>query len=86
MSTYKDFPKGDARRCFTVLQAVSDLGDKATVHYVSQQVKCTRAEAQRALSSAVDQFGVAIQKAGSVYSIVDWGVLDPDEMRKLIAD
>ncbi|MBN3815204.1 hypothetical protein G3N57_00650 [Paraburkholderia sp. Se-20369] len=84
MSAYKDFPKGDARRYFTVLLAAHDLGEKATLHYISQRVECTRAEAQRALESAVDQFGVDIRKDGPVYSIVSWGVLNQDAVRTLV--
>lgn len=85
MGGYKDFPKGDARRIFTVLVAVSDLGPSATVHYVAERLACTRAEAQRALIAAVTEFGVGLEKDGSVYSITSWGVLDEDEVRRLIA-
>ena len=84
MGRYKDFPKGDARRIFTVLVAVADLGEKATLHYIAERLECTRAEAQRALIAAVPEFGVDIEKSGYAYNIVNWGVLDEGEVRRLI--
>ncbi|BCF95364.1 hypothetical protein [Paraburkholderia largidicola] len=84
MRSYKEFPKGDARRYFTVLVAIVDLGGDATLHYISQRVGCTRAEAQRAIETAAEQFGMDIEKAGPVYRITGWGALDKREVRKLL--
>lgn len=86
MGGYKEYSKGDARRYFTVLVAVADLGDEATLHYIALRVGCTRAEAQRAINTAAEQFGMDIEKAGPVYRIVGWGALDEREVRKLVAD
>jgi len=86
MGGYKEYSKGDARRYFTVLVAISDLGGDATLHYISQRVGCTRAEAQRAIETAAEQFGMHIEKAGPVYRIVGWGALDKREVRKLVED
>jgi hypothetical protein len=84
MGGYKEFSKGDARRYFTVLVAIVDLGGDATLHYISQRVGCTRAEAQRAIETAAEQFGMDIWKEGPVYQIRGWGVLDQPEVRKLV--
>ena len=73
--TYKDFPKSDARRYFTALLAVDRLKDRATIHYVAQDIGCTRAEAQRALEAVETQFGVQFERDGSRYIIASWGVL-----------
>jgi hypothetical protein len=86
MGGYKEFSKGDARRYFTVLVAIADLGSEATLHYISLRVGCTRAEAQRAIETAAEQFGMDIEKEGPVYRIVGWGVLDEREVRKLVED
>lgn len=86
MGGYKEFSKGDARRYFTVLVAIADLGAEATLHYISLRVGCTRAEAQRAIETAAEQFGMDIEKEGPVYRIVGWGVLDEREVRKLVED
>lgn len=84
MRGYKDFPKGDARRYFTVLVAIIDLGGEATLHYISQRIGCTRIEVQRAIETAVEQFGMYIEKAGPVYRIVEWGALNEPEVRELV--
>lgn len=81
---YKDFPKGDARRCFVVLAAIGRLKERATIHYISQDIGCTRAEAQRALEAAATQFGVVFGRDGSVYKIESWGVLSKKELATLI--
>jgi hypothetical protein len=86
MGGYKEFSKGDARRYFTVLVAIANLGDMATLHYIAQNVGCTRAEAQRAIETAAEQFGMDVEKEGPVYRIVGWGALDPIEVRRLVAD
>lgn len=73
---YRDFPKGDARRCFVVLAAIDSMKKgEATIHRVATAIDCTRAEAQRAVQAACDQFGVAIERDGSAYIITSWGVL-----------
>lgn len=84
MPGYKDFPKSDARRYFTALLAVERLKERATVHYVSQDIGCTRAEAQRALETTVTQFGVVFQRFGPVYQVISWGVLKKSELGRLI--
>jgi len=84
MAGYKDFLKYDARRHFVVLLAADDLGDRATLHYIAQEIGCTRAEAQRALDSAISQFGVQIEKVGSVYRILGWGVLKKSALRDIV--
>lgn len=75
---YKDFPKYDARRQLIVLFAVERLGKNATLHYISQEIDCTRAEVQRAIESAQKTFLVEIEKEGSGYKIKSWGILDKD--------
>jgi hypothetical protein len=77
---YKDFPKSDARRYFAALLAVDRLKDQATIHYVAQDIGCTRAEAQRALAITETQFGVQFERDGSRYSITSWGVLKKTEL------
>ncbi len=72
---YKAFPKSDARRYFVALLAVDRLQERATIHYVAQDIGCTRAEAQRALEAAATQFGVQFERDGSRYAITSWGVL-----------
>ena len=82
---YKDFPKGDARRCFVVLLAIGRLKERATIHYISQDIGCTRAEAQRALEGASTQFGVVFERLGAVYQVASWGVLKKPELNKFVA-
>lgn len=84
MPGYKDFPKSDARRYFVALLAVDRLKERATIHYVSQDIGCTRAEAQRALAAVETQFGVAFTRDGSRYEIASWGVLKKAELARLI--
>lgn len=73
---YKDFPKHDLRRCFTVLMAIERLGERATAHYISLELECTRAEVMRAIDVTRDQLHAQVVKIGSSYRIDDWGVLD----------
>jgi len=77
---YKDFPKHDFRRCLAVLLTVEKLGTRASLHYVAQALECTRAEVSRAVILAQQQFRVAIEKTGSVYKIVSWGVINKAEV------
>jgi hypothetical protein len=81
---YKDFPKSDARRYFTALLSVDKLKERATIHYVAQDIGCTRAEAQRALEATATQFGVVFQRDGSLYRIENWGVLNKSELQRQI--
>ena len=81
---YKDFPKSDARRYFAALLAVDRLKDQATIHYVAQEIGCTRSEAQRALEVTAIQFGVQFERDGSRYRIVSWGVLKKAELARFI--
>lgn len=73
---YKDFEKYDSRRYLVALFAVERLKERATAHYMSLDIGCTRAEAIRALVIAKRQYLVEIEKTGPVYKILDWGVLD----------
>ena len=73
---YKDFPKHDLRRCFTVLMAIERLGERATAHYISGELECTRAEVMRAIDVARVQLQAQVVKIGSSYRIDHWGVLD----------
>lgn len=73
---YKDFPKHDLRRCFTVLVTIERLGERATAHYISQELDCSRAEVLRAIDVARDQLGMLLAKIGSSFRIDNWGVLD----------
>lgn len=73
---YKDFDKYDPRRYLVALFAVEELGERATAHYISQHIVCTRAEAARALDSAQKLYLVDITKTGSVYAIASWGILN----------
>jgi hypothetical protein len=86
MLNYKDFPKSDARRYFIVLFALERLKDRATIHYIAQAVNCTRSEAQRAIEIAQLQFGVEIEKDGSVYKIASWGALKRNAALLLITE
>lgn len=81
MPGYKDFPKSDARRYFTALLSVDRLKERATIHYVAQDIGCTRAEAQRALEACATQFGVVFGRDGSGYKIESWGVLKKSELQ-----
>ena len=81
---YKDFPKADARRYLVALLAVDRLKERATIHYVAQEIGCTRSEAQRALEAAELQLGVQYDRSGPVYQIRSWGVLKKSEVVRLI--
>lgn len=78
MSTkqYKDFEKYDSRRYLVALFAVERLKERATAHYMAQDIGCTRAEVGRALESAKKLFFVDVEKDGSVYAIKSWGILN----------
>jgi len=80
---YKDFPKHDLRRCFTVLLTIERLGGKATAHYISLELECTRAEVLRAIEVAREQFRVHLVKIGSSFRIDDWGVLNRNAVRAM---
>jgi hypothetical protein len=84
MKDYKEFPKADARRYFVALLAVDRLKDRATIHYIAQDIGCTRAEAQRALEATETQFGVQFERDGSRYAIASWGVLKKADLARLI--
>lgn len=84
MAQYRDFGKGDARRYFVVLLAVDRLKDRATLHYIAQEIGCTRAEAQRALQGLVNEFGVSFQRSEFAYLIDGWGVLKKTAIARLI--
>lgn len=73
---YKDFEKYDPRRYLVALFAVERLKERATAHYIAQDIDCTRAEVGRALESAAKFFLVDVQKEGPVYSIASWGILN----------
>lgn len=75
---YKDFPKHDLRRCFTVLLTIERLGEKATAHYISLELGCTRAEVLRAIDVAREQLRMQLVKIASSYRIDAWGVLSRD--------
>jgi hypothetical protein len=82
--SYKSFPRADARRYFVALLSADRLQDRATIHYISQEIGSTRAEAQRALDAAALQFGVVFERDGSVYRIVSWGGRKKNELTKLV--
>ncbi len=73
---YKDYEKYDPRRYLVALFAVERLKERATAHYMAQDIGCTRAEVARALESAQKLYLVEIEKEGSVYAIRSWGVLN----------
>lgn len=73
---YKDFPKHDLRRCFTVLLTIERLGERATAHFLALELACSRAEVIRAIEVARAQLHVQVAKIGSSYRIDEWGVLD----------
>jgi len=81
---YKDFPKHDLRRCFTVLLAIERLGEKATAHYISLELECSRAEVLRAIDVAREQLRMELVKIGSSFRIDDWGVLDRDAVQEAV--
>lgn len=81
---YKDFPKGDTRRYFTALLAVVRLKDRATIHYISQDIGCSRAEAQKALEAVSTQCGVEFERTGPVYQVTSWGVIKKTELVKFL--
>ncbi|MDQ2988918.1 MAG: Cro/CI family transcriptional regulator, partial [Pseudomonadota bacterium] len=78
---YKDFPKHDFRRCLAVLLTIEDLAARASMHYVAQELGCSRAEVSRAVDLARRQLHVAIEKTGSVYAIASWGFLNREQVR-----
>ncbi len=80
---YKDFPKHDLRRCFTVLLTIERLGEKATAHYISLELECTRAEVLRAIEVAREQFRLQLVKIGSSYRIDDWGALNCNAVQSI---
>lgn len=82
---YKDFEKYDPRRYLVALFAVERLKERATAHYMAQEIGCTRAEAARALESAQKFYLVEIGKDGPVYSIRSWGILNRAEALRAIS-
>ena len=84
MSQFKVFHKGDARRYFVALLAADKLKNRATLHYIAQEIGATRAEVQRALDVVAEQFGVMFERQGSTYIITSWGVLKKSELVKFI--
>lgn len=82
---YKDFEKYDPRRYLVALFAVERLKERATAHYMAQEIGCTRAEAARALESAQKFYLVEIDKEGPVYSIRSWGILNRTEALRAIS-
>ena len=81
---YKDFPKFDTRRYLVVLFSIERLTDKATLHHISQDIECSRAEVQRAIESAGKTFHMTIVKSGASYSIHTWGIVDRERALRLI--
>lgn len=75
---YKDFPKYDARRLLVVLFAIERLAKNATLHYISQDIACTRAEVQRAIETAQKTFLVDIEKENSTYVLKSWGIINKE--------
>lgn len=75
-SMYKDFPKYDTRRYLVVLFSIERLADKATLHHISKDIECSRAEVQRAIESAEKNFHMTIEKIGPSYRIESWGIVD----------
>ncbi len=78
---YKDFPKHDLRRVLAVLLAIERVGEGASLHYLSLDLNCTRAEVSRAIVAAQLQLMVEIEKNGSVYRIKSWGLLNKEAVR-----
>lgn len=78
---YKDFPKHDLRRVLAVLFAVERMGGGASLHYLSLDLNCTRAEVSRAIVAAQRQLMVEVEKHGAVYRIKSWGLLNKDAVR-----
>lgn len=85
MTKYKDFEKYDPRRYLVVLFAVERLKDRATLHYISQDVECTRAEAQRAIESGQKFYMVDVEKQGPVYRVKSWGILNKSAAMRAIS-
>lgn len=81
---YKDFPKGDTRRYFTVLSAMVRLKDKASIHFISKEIGCSRGEAVNALEAVSTQLGVQFERTGSMYRVSSWGVLKKSELDKFL--
>lgn len=84
MASFKDFPKGDARRYFVVLLAADRLKARATLHYLSLEVDCTRAEVQRALKALEEQFSVEFERQGTAFVPTSWGVLKKSAVQQLV--
>ena len=76
----------DLRRCFTVLFAIERLGEKATAHYISLELECSRAEVLRAIDVAREQLRMELVKIGSSFRIDDWGVLDRDAVQEAVRE
>lgn len=72
---YKDYPKHDMRRCFALLLTIEKLAERATMHYLSLELGCTRAEVVRAVDLARKQLNMRIEKPKFAYEICSWGVL-----------
>lgn len=72
---YKDYPKHDMRRCFALLLTIEKLGARATMHYLSLELGCTRAEVARSVDVARRQLQLQIDKPKFAYEIRSWGVL-----------
>lgn len=72
---YRNYPKGDARRYLLVLATADEMKDKATLHHIAEKIGANRAEVQRALAVVQEQFSVRLEKQGSVYKVLDWGIL-----------
>lgn len=90
--TYKQFPKGDARRYLLVLLTIDHQRKTgATTYSVATALAATRAEVERAMQALVTQFGVVLRREPSKrradfsqYSIESWGVLSRKAAEELI--
>lgn len=73
MAEIRGYLKGDLRRMLSVLAAIDQLGDLASMHRVSIITHLDRRSTMSQIKQASEEAGVVIEKDGPNYKIIDWG-------------
>lgn len=68
------FPKGDARRLFVVLDAIDRL-ERPTLTTIAEYTGHNKGTIDADVRKLVLQFGVDIRREGAVFVILDWGIV-----------
>lgn len=66
------FPKGDARRLFTLLVAIDNL-ERPTLTTLTKHTKHNKGTIAADVDKLREQYGVEIIKDGAVFRLISWG-------------